>query len=727
MGANTNPRCIGKQVYLVSLLTILIISSAVLTTGLSPPTTMASVPAHLTMSIYPDGCAGTTNPTTGSHAYECGTEGLSVSISADPAPGWEFAFWRYSASGTSPSTEVHVYPGFFKTCEAVFRPLAPSNLNVGPNDTVGVGDAAELTASCDGPNGAPSISFSWDFGDRATDTSSHYGRSPECHAYFEETVTHVYSEPGTYEVQVRVCEGDWGLVDYMVGEDWSGLCASDSATINVVSQNQPPIVSILDVGPAEPFYVGDTLYFTGEAVDSDGSIDFDSLTWKFGDGQTDSGSLVSSQVYREPDTYTVTLTACDDDGACSSDSVWVTVWDRSNQPPWVDAGPDIAAHVGEPVHFAGDAMDPDGQIVSIIWDFDDGETVSGNLSPIHHYKEEGNYAATITVWDNQGAYSSDFVFVTILSNLPPAVAASPVGSNKGQVGDTMQFVAGVVDPESDRIMSVNWQFGDGESQSGELFTSNAYKASHVYKREGNFTVTCTACDEKGSCSTDSFTVTLRDEQSAELEVGAEIRMLEEKLQGQEERLSVLKTAITRQSELVRASTQELDALSQEMDAQYSACRKMIKEQLSSLFLLKVFEEYYQAVGFTEAESEVLADCTCTIDSVEGSFADGNDLEGVSTAAVFVGKNYLKYSKKLADQYGEEFGGKLATAIGYAQMVVDWGLVFTQIHSDSVQFESIEKAAQDVQIHLNKMNEEMKQLQNDITNTKASLAELRSQE
>lgn len=55
-----------------------------------------------TLSISVDG-QGSTSPSEGSHTYDDGSE---VSVSASPAPGWDFDRWSGDASGTSPSVTV---------------------------------------------------------------------------------------------------------------------------------------------------------------------------------------------------------------------------------------------------------------------------------------------------------------------------------------------------------------------------------------------------------------------------------------------------------------------------------------------------------------------------------------------------------------------------------------------------------------------------------------------
>jgi len=75
--------------------------------------------------------------------------------------------------------------------------------------------------------------------------------------------------------------------------------------------------------------------------------------------------------------------------------------------------------VGEAITFTAEANDPDGQIVSYIWNFGDGvieefQTNAGS-SVTHSYSQVGNYTVTLTVGDNDGATTSNSILVVIES------------------------------------------------------------------------------------------------------------------------------------------------------------------------------------------------------------------------------------------------------------------------------------------------------------------------
>lgn len=60
------------------------------------------------------------------------------------------------------------------------------------------------------------------------------------------------------------------------------------------------------------------------------------------------------------------------------------------------------------VHFDGSASsDPDGTIVSYLWNFGDGSAAGQGAQVDHTYSAPGNFTVTLTVTDNQGAPGSD--------------------------------------------------------------------------------------------------------------------------------------------------------------------------------------------------------------------------------------------------------------------------------------------------------------------------------
>lgn len=99
-----------------------------------------------------------------------------------------------------------------------------------------------------------------------------------------------------------------------------------------------------------------------------------------------------------------------------------------NQPPNAVATLSATqARVGEAITFnASSSSDPDGQIVSYLWQFGDGQT-SNQAVVTRSYAQPGSYTVTLTVTDNQGAtgQATGQVTVTPAQQTGCALAVSP--------------------------------------------------------------------------------------------------------------------------------------------------------------------------------------------------------------------------------------------------------------------------------------------------------------
>ena len=114
-----------------------------------------------------------------------------------------------------------------------------------------------------------------------------------------------------------------------VGSDsYSGPKSSYSVTLNEPITEKPVFLDIAapiaNAGPDRTSNVGDTLIFDGTA--SSDNVEIISFEWDFGDGTTGTFST-PTHMYKEPGTYTVTLTVKDRVGINAQDTALITVSD----------------------------------------------------------------------------------------------------------------------------------------------------------------------------------------------------------------------------------------------------------------------------------------------------------------------------------------------------------------------------------------------------------------
>ncbi|MCV2395822.1 PKD domain-containing protein [Actinotalea sp. M2MS4P-6] len=196
------------------------------------------------------------------------------------------------------------------------------------------------------------------------------------------------------------------LTDAQVAQHWS-LGTSG------VSLNDPPTAAFT----ATPGLLS-------VAVDGSASSDPDgtvvSYAWTFGDGGTATGATASHD-YAAGGSYPITLTVTDDLGATDTLSQVVDVPEPPNQAPTASFSSSVTDLT---VTLDGSSStDPDGTVVSYLWDLGDGSTDTGATTS-HTYAAGGTYTVELTVTDNDGAVGSVTGDVTVVAPEPGSALAS---------------------------------------------------------------------------------------------------------------------------------------------------------------------------------------------------------------------------------------------------------------------------------------------------------------
>jgi len=139
------------------------------------------------------------------------------------------------------------------------------------------------------------------------------------------------------------------------------------------------------------------------------------------------------------------------------------------------------------------SYDPNGKIVSYLWDFGDGAAGNG-VQVTHDYKENGTYIVRLTVIDERGVSDSSSITVRAL-NPPPTAAFSY--SPKSKMDD--EYIVGASEwitfdasesTDDEEVVSYDWNIGDGETDSGKV-------VKHRYLWPGTYNVVLTVTDNDG--------------------------------------------------------------------------------------------------------------------------------------------------------------------------------------------------------------------------------------
>ena len=296
------------------------------------------------------------------------------------------------------------------------------------------------------------------------------------------------------------------LVDELAGQQLKTFSLNAEIETNL-PDNSPPIADagvdqvVVDFGGDNSEAV--TLDGSGSS-DSDGTI----VSYKWYEGGSEIASGEFAQALFSVGTHTVTLEVTDDDGVAASDTVMITVNGPVNSPPVADAGVDQVV-----VDFGGDnseavtldgsgSSDSDGTIVSYKWYEGGSEIASGEFAQALF--SVGTHTVTLEVTNDDGATASDTVMITVngLANQPP-LASFTADPTSGELPLMVSFDATASYDPDGTVVSYEWDFGDGSTDSGDMVSP-----SHIYTSAGSYTVTLAVTDDMGMSAIASNTITV---------------------------------------------------------------------------------------------------------------------------------------------------------------------------------------------------------------------------
>jgi PKD repeat protein len=254
-------------------------------------------------------------------------------------------------------------------------------------------------AVADDPDGGK-VTYRWEFGDGGTALG--------------DEADHTYLEPGTYTAKVTAT-------------DPTGSSATEEIVITVSEApgNGAPTVEAAAVPASGSAPLAVT--FTAQGTDPDG----DSLTyrWDFGDNSADASGRRVKHTYTANGTYTATVTADDGNGGTATDTIEIVVGNPAgNQAPTVQIAADRTTGTGPlKVNFSAAGNDPDGDPVTLVWDFGGGPAAAGPKAT-HTFATPGTYTVTVTATDPSGAKGTASVTITV--NAPQTIAGGQAVGNK---------------------------------------------------------------------------------------------------------------------------------------------------------------------------------------------------------------------------------------------------------------------------------------------------------
>ncbi|MBN1539294.1 MAG: PKD domain-containing protein [Candidatus Thermoplasmatota archaeon] len=264
---------------------------------------------------------------------------------------------------------------------------------------------------------------------------------------------------------------------------------TSSTVIDIIVSNLPPVA---DAGEGGTFTTSNIKFDASGSRDTPSDLSLLRYSWDFGDGEEGEGKVVY-HTYKDRGTYDVTLTVTDDDGEKTIDRIRVTVENLAPEP-FIEGFDEV---VEDEVFIldAGSSTDPDGEIRSFLWSFQDGGKREGSMI-MHSFHSSGEYTIMLEVTDNDGATSKLFWTVTV-ENVGPLADAGP--DNETVVGKGIILDAsGSNDTPSDLMnLSFEWSLPNGSLIYGRVIEL-------VFDVAGSHKVILKVMDPEGLISMDEI-------------------------------------------------------------------------------------------------------------------------------------------------------------------------------------------------------------------------------
>jgi PKD repeat protein len=301
-----------------------------------------------------------------------------------------------------------------------------------------------------------------------------------------------YDKPGIYYPKIRVM-----TIDGRLG-------AQESLIVRVRD-----VAPVANAGGDRTANESELVIFDGGAS-SGAASDIPNFTfrWTFSDGcVTDwQKSPRTIRTFDQKSTSTATLGVMDDEGTISNATSNITI---RNLPPSVTINMGVMALEDSPLEFNGTGHDTAADMRSLqySWDFGDGTISPWIVTPkaSHAYVKMGDFAARLTVKDNDGEKGNASIDITV-ANVPPT-GMLELDRETVNEDSPVSFTGSGQDTPSDvGSLTYRWDFGDGNSTDWGTERS----ATHVYTANGTYTAVFFVRDRWGANATASRNVTVRN-------------------------------------------------------------------------------------------------------------------------------------------------------------------------------------------------------------------------
>lgn len=240
-----------------------------------------------------------------------------------------------------------------------------------------------------------------------------------------------------------------------------------------------------------------TINFDGS---SSTDIDGDTLSffWEFGNDQV-SADINPQISFDEPGSYLVTLTVSDGE-LSSTKNTTITVEDSNTTPVALISASDVQGVAPVTITFDGSgSIDQDGDILTYLWDFDDGTTSTDKIVN-KQFLTEGVYEVQLTVSDGSKQHTAQ-LNITVTDGSPVASFTVSAESGIAPLEITVD-ASGSIDPVSG-VLDYDWDFRNG-------LQGNQVQETIVYNQPGTYEITLVVTNSSGKSDLVSKTIVVSD-------------------------------------------------------------------------------------------------------------------------------------------------------------------------------------------------------------------------
>lgn len=236
------------------------------------------------------------------------------------------------------------------------------------------------------------------------------------------------------------------------------------------------------------FFASDTVICKKQALQFfivGDTASFSRYTWDMGDGVVLTSKVASlAYRYQQPGNYSVTLMA--NSLSNCTDTIIKQTYIRVNGPIAKFGSSTLGTCINTNVFFTDSTQTDKVNAINVwSWDYGDGKEDTLNAPPFTHiYKQRGDYKVTLITQDAAGCVDT--------FNLKKPISVKQLASYILPY-DTLVCsgtAARMVTPYAEPGVSYRWEFGDGE-------TANVQSPSHIYTKEGRYTIKVVVSHEFG--------------------------------------------------------------------------------------------------------------------------------------------------------------------------------------------------------------------------------------